>query len=137
VVADSLKCLVTEGLELEVLELATFDCAFDAIVVMYVLVFNAELAVLQEDNQRVTFESHIAQVALHDCRQLHDLDRRVHFLFGVQLVELEFGVQVGVLLVLQNCHELVLCDCLELLELFAQGVSHITVEHTGDLVVHV
>jgi hypothetical protein len=67
VVAQSLQSLIAECLELEVLELAALDSSFDVVVVVKVFVFNTKLTVLELDDQRVAFEAHVAQVALHDC----------------------------------------------------------------------
>jgi len=67
VVAQSLQSLIAECLELEVLELAALDSSFDVVVVVKVFVLNTKLTVLELDDQRVAFEAHVAQVALHDC----------------------------------------------------------------------
>jgi len=53
-------------LELEVLELAAFYCTLDGVVSVDVFVLNTKLAVLETDYERVAFESHVAEVALHD-----------------------------------------------------------------------
>jgi len=54
-------------LELEVLELTALDSSFNVVVVVKVFVLNTKLTVLELDDQRVAFEAHVAQVALHDC----------------------------------------------------------------------
>jgi len=64
-VAQGLEGLVTEGLELEVFELAAFDCSFDGVIVVDVLVFYAEEQILQADHNRVAFKTHVTQSALH------------------------------------------------------------------------
>jgi hypothetical protein len=65
---------------------------------------------MQLDVERVALEAQVAQRALHERGQVHDLGRRVHFLLGHEFVELELGVRVGELAVLEHGHELVLGD---------------------------
>jgi len=67
VVAQRLQSLIAECLELEVLELTALDSSFNVVVVVKVFVLNTKLTVLELDDQRVAFEAHVAQVALHDC----------------------------------------------------------------------
>jgi len=135
--AQRLQRGVAEGLELEVFQLAAFDRAFDTLVVVDVFVFDGELAVLQPDHEGVALETQVAQRALHHGREPHDFDRGLDFLLGREFVELELGVGVGELAVLEHGHQLVLGDAGELLELLAQRVGDVAVEDAGDLVVDV
>jgi len=135
--AQVLQRGVAEGLELEVLELAALDGALDVVVGVDVLVLDAEEAVVQLDVERVALEAQVAQRALHERGEVHDLGGRVDLLLGHELVELELGVGVGELAVLEQRHELVLGDTAVLLELLAQRPGDVAVEDGGHLVVDV
>lgn len=69
--------------------------------------------------------------------QVHDLHRGVDFLFGTQVVQLEFVVAICELTCLQHFHQLVLTDCVETLELFLQLVGDVSVEDGRHFEVHV
>jgi len=135
--AQVLQRGVAEGLELEVLELAAFDRTLDGVVGVDVLVLHAEEAVVELDGERVALEAHVAQRAVHDGRECHDFHGRVGLLLGHEFVEVEFGVGVGELAVLEHGHQLVLGDHGAFVELLAQRLGDVAVEDGGDLVVHV
>jgi len=69
--------------------------------------------------------------------QVHDLHRGVDFLFGTQVVQLEFVVAICELTCLQHFHQLVLTDCVETLELFLQLVGDVSVEDGSHFEIHV
>ena len=137
VLAQRRERVVAEGLELEVLELAALDGALDGVVAVDVLVLDAEEEVLEADDERVAFEAQVAQVALHDGGEAHDLLRRVDLLLGRQVLELELGVGVRELAVLEQRHDRVVGDAAEFLEVLLQRVGDVAVEDAGDLVVDV